>query len=143
MSTGSNASTSPVYVTCPKCDGRKIIRGFSHYAGGVCFMCDGNGTVDASRAMKAAGIVQGMPTTPAHKMADCGEFGTAMVVRYGSGFRADFCYPAEESDRGEMFAMVVFDVVAGRVANAIVSDASTRRGDAPGLVAALQAALKR
>ena len=33
-------------ATCPKCDGHKHIRGFEHYANGVCFMCGGTGAID-------------------------------------------------------------------------------------------------
>lgn len=34
-----------VAITCPKCDGAKRITGFSHVANGVCFRCEGNGTI--------------------------------------------------------------------------------------------------
>ena len=32
-------------ATCPKCMGKKHIRGFEHYAAGVCFECGGSGSV--------------------------------------------------------------------------------------------------
>lgn len=32
-------------MTCPKCDGKKTISGFSHVANGVCFRCNGAGVV--------------------------------------------------------------------------------------------------
>lgn len=31
--------------TYPKCDGNKVIRGFSHILGGVCFHCGGAGFI--------------------------------------------------------------------------------------------------
>jgi len=136
MSTGSN--NSPRYVNCPKCDGAKYIRGFSHYAGGVCFMCSGNGTVEANGVSTPA---SGTPV--AHKVVSMGDFGTATIVRFGAGFQADISRFSEESDRVEPTGMVTFDVVNGRIANAIVSDGPRRRGEGPALVAALQAALKR
>ncbi len=32
-------------MTCPKCEGKKTIEGFSHVANGVCFRCAGSGVV--------------------------------------------------------------------------------------------------
>jgi hypothetical protein len=35
-------------VTCPKCFGGRTFAVWSHYAGGLCFRCNGAGVVDAS-----------------------------------------------------------------------------------------------
>jgi hypothetical protein len=34
-------------ATCPKCDGKKTISGFSHICDGICFRCKGAGVVKA------------------------------------------------------------------------------------------------
>lgn len=43
----SAAKTSPATMTgtCGRCDGSGRIRGFSHYANGVCFACKGTGSL--------------------------------------------------------------------------------------------------
>ena len=39
-----------IEVTCPKCNGTKSFRTWSHIAGGRCFTCSGNGTIFVSAA---------------------------------------------------------------------------------------------
>ena len=42
------AKTETETVTCPKCFGGRSFAVWSHYAGGMCFRCNGAGVVDAS-----------------------------------------------------------------------------------------------
>ena len=42
------AKTETETVTCPKCFGGRSFAVWSHYAGGLCFRCNGAGVVDAS-----------------------------------------------------------------------------------------------
>lgn len=37
---------------CPKCDGNKVIKGFDHVQGGVCFKCAGSGFIMQKSAPK-------------------------------------------------------------------------------------------
>ena len=136
MSTGTATTPAIRYVTCPKCLGSKYIAGFSHYAGGVCFQCSGNGTVEAATVAAAAPVANAVP----HKLVACGRFGQAVVTRFGTGFRADFSY---QDDGEARYGMVAFDVSGGRLVNVIVSDGPRVRGEGPEMVALLQSALKR
>ena len=129
MTTLPNTNTPADYVTCPKCYGAKTFAVWSHIAGGACFACAGNGTV--LRSSVASPATQGTPSTRGHRAIVLPSFGPASVTRYGAGFQLDY-------DHG----MVVFDLVAGKVVNAIVSDAPRRRGEGPKLIAEIQAAVK-
>jgi len=50
-----NATPAMVEIKCPKCDGARVIAGFSHILSGKCFRCAGNGTVIVS-AREAAEV---------------------------------------------------------------------------------------
>ena len=43
-----------IEVTCPKCNGTKSFRTWSHIAGGRCFTCSGNGTILVRPSVAAA-----------------------------------------------------------------------------------------
>lgn len=43
-------------ITCPKCDGLGTIAAFGHYAQGVCFGCNGAGTLKVDLEAKKAAL---------------------------------------------------------------------------------------
>jgi hypothetical protein len=45
-------------VDCPKCSGRGHIEAFGHYAQGVCFGCNGAGTIKVDLEVKKASVPQ-------------------------------------------------------------------------------------
>lgn len=36
-------TTKTKKITCPKCDGKGVIKGLEHWDGGICYMCEGEG----------------------------------------------------------------------------------------------------
>jgi len=46
--------TTKETIECPKCQGAGYIGAFAHIANGVCFCCDGNGTIEINRAAMIA-----------------------------------------------------------------------------------------
>lgn len=127
--------TSPTYVTCPKCLGEKFIRGFEHYAGGVCFCCAGNGTILAG----PQNVTQGTPApVKPSRTVTLPSFGAVVIKRDGSGLVAYFPAPDDHPGAG---AMAWFDVVAGRVTGLEVSD-GIRRALHPAVERELQAAVR-
>ena len=127
--TTQNTNAAADYVTCPKCLGAKTFSVWAHIAGGDCFACAGNGTVLRSWIVSPA--TQGTPSAAAYRAIVLPTFGPACVTRHGAGFQLDY-------DHG----MVVFNLRAGRVVDAIVSDAPRRRGESAALLAEIQAAVK-
>lgn len=119
-------STTTLRCECLRCNGTGILPTFRHIVDGVCFACGGVGTVDRN-----VQIDGNRPSSPAvrSKVVDLPRFGSVEITRHGAGFRA-------EGATG----CVWFDVVAGRVANIIASDAIGRR--AAEFAADLQGALR-
>jgi hypothetical protein len=44
MTNAAAKTPARILATCDKCEGKGYINGFGHYANGVCFLCEGNGT---------------------------------------------------------------------------------------------------
>ena len=59
------AESSRQAGNCPKCAGSGTIRAFRHRAGGVCFQCDGRGSI-TNPARAAVGGFTGASLTPGH-----------------------------------------------------------------------------
>lgn len=128
--------STPAYVTCPKCLGAKTINGFSHIAGGVCFLCSGNGTILAGPQNVAQGTPA--PVKPSRTVT-LPSFGAVVIERDGSGLVAWF--PPSDPERQGTGAMARFDVVAGRVTGLEVS-CGIRRALHPAVQRELQAAVR-
>ena len=127
--------STTAYMTCPKCNGAKTINGFSHIANGVCFMCAGNGTVEASRSRDTAGNGAVKPS----RTVTLPSFGAVVIERDGAGLVAWF--PPSDPERQGTGAMARFDVVDGRVTGLEVS-CGIRRSLHPAVQRELQAAVR-
>ena len=112
-------------VTCPKCFGGRTFAVWSHYAGGLCFRCNGAGVVDASTLPAAQSSIK----APACREVMLSGLGRAYISRDGAGFKADIG-----------LAGAWFSVKGGRIADLVVSDGL--RGQRAAVQAALQAALR-
>ena len=51
--------TTATSTQCPKCKGNKILPEYRHYAGGVCFLCQGHGFVNLSQPLPKSVTVSG------------------------------------------------------------------------------------
>ena len=142
MSTGT-ANTSPaakILVPCPKCYGGKVFHNWSHIAGGKCFCCAGNGDVEISRAKKFGYVAPAAPSGNVKNIDLGGPIGLVSIDRYAGGFRAMW---HNVTDDGASGGMVLFDVVAGKVVIAEISQGPKARGEGEFIRAALQSALKK
>ena len=119
--TATKTETAP----CPKCFGGRTFAVWSHYAGGMCFRCNGAGVVDASTLPAAQSSIK----APACREVTLAGLGKAYISRDAAGFRADIG-----------LAGAWFRVKGGRIADLVVSDGL--RGQRAAVQAALQAALR-
>jgi hypothetical protein len=118
-------ATKTETIPCPKCFGGRSFAVWSHYAGGMCFRCNGAGVVDAS----AQTLAQSSIKAPACREVILADLGRAYISRNDAGFRADIG-----------LAAAWFSVKGGRIADLVVSDGL--HGKRAEVQTALQAALR-
>lgn len=118
-------ATKTETIPCPKCFGGRTFAVWSHYAGGLCFRCNGAGVVDASAQTSAQSSIK----APACREVMLSGLGRAYISRDGAGFKADIG-----------LAGAWFAVKGGRISDLVVSDGL--RGQRAEVQAALQAALR-
>jgi hypothetical protein len=143
MSLG-NTNTSPaakILVPCPKCYGGKVFHNWSHIAGGKCFCCAGNGDVEISRAKQFGYVAPAAPSGNVKNIDLGGPIGPVSIDKYAGGFRAMW----DRVEDGVVVGggLVLFDVVAGEVVIAELSQGPKTRGEGEFIRAALQSALKK
>ena len=142
MSTGNTTlPTAKILVPCPKCYGGKVFHNWSHIAGGKCFCCAGNGDVEISRAKQFGYVAPAAPSGNVKNIDLGGPIGMVSIDKYAGGFRAMW----DRREDGVIVGggMVLFDIVAGKVVLAEVSQGLKSRGEGPFIQGALQSALKK
>ena len=147
MSTG-NANTSPAkYVTCPKCYGAKYFSCWSHIFGGACFCCAGNGDVEINRALEFGYTGPEAPVVaPGKPVKLAAPFNDGWVTKVNDNgqtwFHLTFDGPCAETAHITGGA-ADFQIQGGKIVNLTANLSTTRRGEVPALVAALQSAMKK
>lgn len=125
MTATAQTATKTETIPCPKCFGGRSFAVWSHYAGGMCFRCNGAGVVDASAQTSAQSSIK----APACREVMLSGLGRAYISRDAAGFKADIG-----------LAGAWFSVKGGRISDLVVSDGL--RGQRAAVQAALQAALR-